>query len=193
MNRFVQVAVVTAAVVAMGMAGSVAQAGAFDNVNVSYWAGTGSNQTVVVVDFAPGATYAFGYRWDGNAKGWDALSAIDAAGVLNVDATWWDLYQSHFVNDITYPGAVECIGQGWGYFLSADGNSWSESLDGVDRQDLVRDAWNGLAFGFYDANNNWAFSRAPATPFLAAPEPGTLTVLLLAGAGLAARRRRRVG
>jgi hypothetical protein len=193
MKRFVQAAVVAAAVVAMGMAGPVARAGTFDNVNVQYWAGSGSNQTVVVVDFAPGNTYAFGYRWDGNATGWDALAAVDAAGTLDVssDLSWWNKYQSHWVTDLAYPGGVEGSGSTWGYYLSSDGNTWNESMLGVDGEALVDGGFQGWSWCDYDYYT-WAHLRAPTTPFVdASPEPATLTVLLVAGAGLAARRRRR--
>ena len=132
-----------AAVAVVGFVEAVGLADVFDNVNVKYWAGSGTSQAVIVVDFGPGGNCAFGYRWDGNAMGWDALAAIDAGGALNVDATWWAAFQSHFVNDLSYPGAVKGGGESWGYYVSPNGSAWSESLQGVDREPLVSGGCQG--------------------------------------------------
>ena len=52
-----------------------------DQVDVQYWAGSGSSRSVMVVDFGAGANYAFGYRWDGSATSWDMLKTVcEASG-----------------------------------------------------------------------------------------------------------------
>ena len=71
-------------VLVMSAFGSLAGGAMVDDVVIEYWAGAseGDYEAIVVVDFAPGSNFAFGYRWnDGETPtGWDALSAIDAAG-----------------------------------------------------------------------------------------------------------------
>ncbi len=74
--------------------------------STEYTAGGGTNEATIVIDFDFGNSFLFGYYWDGDATGWDALDALDA-GALDVDATWYELYQSHFINDFDYPGGVE--------------------------------------------------------------------------------------
>lgn len=57
-------------------------ASAFGFDDITTWAGTGSNRTALVVDWNDGvepASLVWGYRWDGDAKGQDALTAIMAA------------------------------------------------------------------------------------------------------------------
>ncbi|HOF17908.1 MAG TPA: PEP-CTERM sorting domain-containing protein [Phycisphaerae bacterium] len=51
----------------------------FDQVSTEFWAGTGGSEAMCILDFGGGNSYAFGYRWDGDATGWDMLQAVVAA------------------------------------------------------------------------------------------------------------------
>ncbi len=133
-------------------------------VNIQYWAGTGSNEVVVVVDFAPGQTYAFGYRWDGTASGWNALAAIDNAGALDVTATTYSW--GHMVTNIAYPGATQTTGDDWGYWLGTGGSAWAEAMTGPDGRVLTDGSWDARCWSPIDWET-WAHTRAPTTPFLA--------------------------
>ncbi|RLB78651.1 MAG: hypothetical protein DRH15_09875, partial [Deltaproteobacteria bacterium] len=61
-------------------------------VDVEAWTGTGSNETILVVDWnrldngpeTVSESHAFGYRWDGTAYESDMLSAFNDAGILEV-------------------------------------------------------------------------------------------------------------
>jgi len=60
---------------------AAAQAYSIDQADLEFWAGSGSSRSVMVVDFGAGANYAFGYRWDGSATGWDMLKTVcEASG-----------------------------------------------------------------------------------------------------------------
>lgn len=142
---------------------SVGWAGTFDGVDVKYWAGSGASEAVVVIDFGPGHNYAFGYSWDGNATGWDALAAIDAAGSVNVDATWSVDFQSHFISNFGYPGATKGTGITWGYYGSTNGSSWSAWGVGADGRALVNGDYDGWSWGNCDTST-WAHLRPPTTP-----------------------------
>ncbi len=78
-------------------------------IDVEAWAGSGENETILIVDWnkldqeANGAdivseSHAFGYRWDGTAYESDMLTAFNDAGILNVTTG----YGGGFVNNIGY-------------------------------------------------------------------------------------------
>ncbi len=99
--------------------GASAHAAAYDFngtlIDVDAWAGTGENETILVVDWncldtgesTISESHAFGYRWDGTAYELDMLLAFDEAGILTVT-------QGSF-------------GEGWldniGYYGDEDGES----------------------------------------------------------------------
>ncbi|MCB0763864.1 MAG: T9SS type A sorting domain-containing protein [Flavobacteriales bacterium] len=73
----------------------------FSMNDVLYWVGTGTDSTVLVIDFLDGnpdgSSYAWGYLHDGTATAEEMLVAIDAADMdLEIAII------SGFVNDITY-------------------------------------------------------------------------------------------
>ena len=172
-------------------AAQAAKAGLVYEKGIEYAAGAGENKATIVIDFDAGDFYLFEYRWDGQASGWDALSAIDTAALLSVDATWYEQFQSHFVNDFGYPGGVKYdygagAATGWGYWGSGDGENWLLN-GGVDGRMLTNGGWDGWVWSNYDYSVSWDPIRAPGM----APEPGTI---LLLGAGamyvLKARKNR---
>ncbi|MCE5279441.1 MAG: PEP-CTERM sorting domain-containing protein [Planctomycetaceae bacterium] len=164
-----------------------AQAAVFDGVQVEAWTGSGANEAVVVIDFGVGKNFAFSYRWDATATGWDALAAIDASGAIDVNATWYDAFQAHLVNDISRTGVTKDDGYSWGYYTSSDGSSWSEYSMGCDARPLSNGAWDGWSWGWIDFET-WAHQRSPVTPAVVVPEPITLGLLLVGGAALLRRR-----
>lgn len=133
-------------------------------VDIEYWAGTGSQRAVCVVDFAPGETFAFGYRWDGEKTSFDMLQAISAAGTMsfayNTD------FGSPFVDSITYAGRTMGAYWGWpdnwlGYFISVDGLNWADSWEGVSTRVLADGDWDGWSQQTTDA---WPPAYVPDAP-----------------------------
>jgi hypothetical protein len=151
-----------------------------------YSAGAGANEAIIVVDFDAGNYFAFKYKWDGLATGWDALAAIDAAGALDVEAKWYEEFGSHFVSDFVYPagqkydygGAVT----GWGYWGSINGQDWILNT-GVDNRQLESGSWDSWVWSNYDTVS-WDPIRGPGQ----VPEPTTISLFSI-GIVLLLRRR----
>ncbi|MEX0776422.1 MAG: PEP-CTERM sorting domain-containing protein [Phycisphaeraceae bacterium] len=55
-------------------------------VDVEYWAGSGSNAAVLVVDFGSGNNYAFGYRWDDE----DTFTRVSSPTTTPQGQNWLD-------------------------------------------------------------------------------------------------------
>ena len=156
----------------------VLAASAVQAVVIEYSAGDGASEAFVTVDFGYDI-YNFSYKWDGSApvSGWDMLDSIDQAGALDVDATWYESFQSHLVNDFTYGDAAKFDGgTSWGYYGSTDGENWSSNPVGVDTKQLTDGDWDGWSWGALD--ENWNHMRAPGE---AVPEPVSLMLLGLGG------------
>ena len=148
-------------------------------VDVDYWSGSGSNEAVVVVDFhaTGGDSYAFGFKWDGSATGYDALVAIDAAGALDFEATpYGDM--DYFIDNFHYNSESGNPGYYWQYFTSTDGSAWTSSWVGMSSRTLTNGDWDGWYNGFDPG-------VSPTTPI---PEP--MTIVSLGLGGLLLRRRR---
>lgn len=67
---------------------------------VPFWIGTGSDSTLLIVDFQDGSSdssYTWGYAYNGNASGEDLLNAVAAA-----DENFMVDISSGFLNDVTY-------------------------------------------------------------------------------------------
>ncbi|MHC4156528.1 MAG: PEP-CTERM sorting domain-containing protein [Planctomycetota bacterium] len=151
-----------------------------------YTAGSGDNEATIAVDFDLGNYFLFTYRWDGDATGWDALSAIDQAGSLAVEATDFGEW-GMFVDDLDYPGGLEYdygegINTGWSYCIG-DNESWSSSPVGVSFYPLSDGEWNSWVWTNYD--ESWMPVRGPGEQPI--PEPGTLALL---GLGVLLVRKR---
>jgi hypothetical protein len=141
-------------------------------VEVDYWAGTGSNETIVVVDFSAtgGDSYAFGFKWDGIATGYDALTAIDAAGALHFTATYYSGI-GYFVDNFYYNSESGDPSYYWQYFTSSNGIAWNSSPAGVSDRTLTSGDWDGWYNGFGPG-------VSPTTPI---PEPTTIALLGFGG------------
>jgi hypothetical protein len=149
---------------------------------IEYWAGSGRNEAVVVIDFGTDS-YAFGYRWDeGTKSGKDLLDAVAAAGSLDYTEA------GGFLATLSYGTHLE-QGQGgwpddwWSYFISEDGVNWVASDVGFTARELSNGVWDGWARQTTDA---WPAAHLPVTPV---PEPCTVALLGL-GALLLGRRGR---
>ncbi len=166
---------------------AVANGGLTYEGSVEYTAGTGENEAMIVIDFDFEEYFVFGYRWNGDASGWDALEAIAQAGALEVDAQWYEEFGNHFVSDFIYPdgeaydygGAIT----GWGYWGSDDGESWAVNT-GVDGRVLGDGDWDSWTWSNYDFDISWDPQRSPGE----APVPEPVTLCLF-GAGILLFRR----
>jgi hypothetical protein len=153
-----------------------------DGTVIEYWAGSGSNEAVVVIDFGTDS-YAFGYRWDEGVKyGKDLMDAVSAAGSLDCTGT------EGFLATISY-GSYLDVGQAgwpgdwWSYFTSDDGKDWVMAPVGFAARELSPGTWDGWARQTTEA---WPPAHVPSTP---TPEP--VTVALLGLGALFLRKGRR--
>jgi hypothetical protein len=133
----------------------------FNDILVEYWAGNGSNESVVVIDFGI-ESFTFGYRWDGTKYGKDLMDTIAAAGPLDYNDS------AGFLNTISY-GSYSNIGQvgwpadWWSYFISTDGENWVDAGEGFATRVLTDGSWDGWA---HQTTGDWPAIHLPTTPFL---------------------------
>jgi hypothetical protein len=151
--------------VAAALDGPDALPGSPGGAVVEYWAGSGSNEAILVVDFGADS-YAFGYRWEGGPKyGKDLLDAVDAAGALEHTEA------GGFLTTLSY-GAYVNTGQNgwpndwWSYFISDDGKTWVGSDVGFATRELSHGSWDAWA---YQATSAWPPDHLPVAPL---PAPG---------------------
>ncbi len=148
-------------------------------VEVEYWGGSGSNEAIIVVDFhaTGGDSYAFGFKWDGSATGYDALVEIDAAGALDFEATYYS-GSGYFIDNFYYNSVSGDQSYYWQYFTSSDGSAWDSSAVGMSDRTLTVGDWDGWYNGFETG-------VSPTTPI---PEPATVALFALGGLLLSRRR-----
>lgn len=161
-------------------------------VDVEYWAGSGTNETIIVIDWngtaGPYTTeaHAFGFRWDGTAYVSDALAAIDAAGALDITTA----YSGAFLNDAIYDqagvdGDYHTAGTYVGWWAAGDttdfGATWVGNGGGITSEELA----DGKIEGMNINNDNWGLG----TITIPVPEPATMSLLLVGLAGLLRRRQ----
>ncbi len=121
-------------------------------VDVEAWAGTGENETILVVDWnklddngadTVSESHAFGYRWDGTAYESDMLSDFNDTGVLAVDAG--NTYS--FVMNIAFADEDEL----WGAHMHVESGSWNLASTSDPYA-----YWGGWG----DPNSGWDFNTA---------------------------------
>ena len=127
-------------------------------VDVEAWTGTGSNETILVVDWnrldngleTVSESHAFGYRWDGTAYESDMLSAFNDAGILEVTTA----YGGAFVVNIKYDDV-----ENGEYHQHIEEGSWN-----------LASTSNPYAYwgGWGDSNTEWDFNKAGITEELLA-------------------------
>jgi hypothetical protein len=80
-------------------------------INVEAWAGSGTNESVLVVDWQfmggpyQSESHAFGFRWNGEAYEADMLNALSNAKVFSLSSG----YGGAFLEDIVYNDGVETL------------------------------------------------------------------------------------
>jgi hypothetical protein len=163
------------------------------DITVDYWAGAGSNETIVVIDWnqtnGPYQTssHAWGFRWDGTAYLSDALAAIDAAGALNITT----LYGGNFVGDAFYynpsidsDNHTSAGYSGWWWVGDTinGGATWDATSAGLTSEIITSGEIEGLNLD----NDNWT----SATLTIPTPEPCTLTILAIGGLLVGKRKKK---
>ncbi|HPQ70576.1 MAG TPA: hypothetical protein PKW95_15735 [bacterium] len=137
--------------------------GLWDDYDVTYWAGTGANEAVLVVDWGS-VTMMWGYRWDGSATGQDMMAAIDEAserfyaeylyGGAAVYGIGWDADGDGFSKTDADDYYEEGWSSGyWSYWLSTDGRTWSYSSVGFAGRTLSNGCWDGWSWPTSAPNN----------------------------------------
>ncbi|MGD0597745.1 MAG: hypothetical protein ABSA64_09540 [Sedimentisphaerales bacterium] len=165
------------------------------DIVVDYWAGAGSNETVVVIDWnqtnGPYETssHAWGFRWDGTAYLSDALAAIDAAGALNITT----LYGGDFVGDAFYynpsidsDNHTSAGYSGWWWVGDTinGGVTWDATAAGLTSEILS----SGKIEGLNSVTNYDEWLAGGDTLTIPTPEPCTLTILAIGGLLLRKRK-----
>jgi hypothetical protein len=158
--------------------------------DTEYTAGSGSNEATIVIDFDFDNYFIFKFQWgsESSPTGWDALDVLDTADGLYVNSTWYEVWQSHFINDFDYAGGSEydfgvSAVTGWHYYGSVDNTNWSEN-SGVDNRVLNDGDWDSWVWTNY--NESWMPLRGPGQE----PVPEPMTIMLL-GFGVLMMRRRK--
>lgn len=161
-----------------------------------YSVGSGANTAYVAVDFDFGTAFVFEYKWDG-AGGvlWDAMSAMDAAGDLNIAATNWGELESpnYFIDTISYLDAAvhpydSILWPYWNIFTSQDGAAWvSPATEGVSQIVVQNSGWYSLLWTYsqFDGSDYTPVRQPGSMPI---PEPAAIAIMAL-GMVLARRRK----
>ena len=157
-------------------------------LDITASAGTGSSTAYFVIDFdfTGGDSYAFAYRFNGDATAHDAFVAF---GDLGLSYTFDDYGEwGIFANNFAWGPDVGDVDNYWAHSLAApDGSgivNWSDAVSSVDMTDLS----NGLLSGWYNGFNEDFSAIPPSMPLTAVPAPGILALL---GLSLCVQRRRR--
>ena len=162
-------------------------------LTIDYWAGSGANESVIVIDWnqtnGPYKTefHCFGFRWDApQTTVKDALTALEATGPLSVIYA----YGGGFIGDMIYDqtsvdgdyhtAGTDFFGWWWTGHTDDGGLTWTGNSDGVDKKQLR----HGRIEGFNLDGANWTSDS------LTIPEP-TSMVLLASGAVVFSRSRKR--
>jgi hypothetical protein len=159
-------------------------------VEVDYWAGTGSNETIVVIDWnqtnGPYTTesHAWGYRWSGTKYLSDAITGICDAGALIVTTSYGGAFPNDaFYNDpsVDSDNHTSAGWSGWWWLGdTVNGASWTPNAGGITSEVLV----NGNIEGMNIDSGAWTSDT------LSIPVPEPMTIALLGLGGLLLRRRR---
>lgn len=183
--------------------------------SIQFWVGSGSNRAAMVIDWkdASESSFGWGYRWNGEATGYDMIRAIagnigtnlnpavpDEGGDVALTLLTKEFPFGLVVDTLRYEFGPVTLAEGgfdpntsgyWAYYI-ADGITklpgiWESSNVGMTDRILANNSWDAWTWAEnFDAT-------VPVAPIAAIPEPG-ITVLFLAGGLLivlvAIRRRR---
>jgi hypothetical protein len=174
-------------------------------INVDYWTGSGSSETILIVDWENAGnwvskSHAFGYRWDGSPTTEATMLAdIDAGGALDITTGYggafiYNLYYNdadgdhhqHTEEGSWNPGSTNDVNAVWGD-MSSDWTKlgdWDANQMGIDNEYIA----NGQLEGF---NAIWWYTSKPNLNLtVPVPEPTSLAILMAAGTMGMIRRRR---
>jgi hypothetical protein len=187
------------AALVVGMFAGMAAADPYEfqgiEVEVDYWAGTGANEALLVIDWnntnGPYTTesHAWGVRWEDDGYFLsDAINWVTAAGALEVTTS----SGGAFVDDAFYSDPLidpddhtsdGYTGWWWMGTTTDAGDNWLLNGGGISTEPLV----SGILYGMNVDEGDWT-SETLSIPIV--PEPGTM-LLLLAGLPIATGWRRR--
>jgi len=168
-------------------------------IDVEYWTGTGSSQTLLIVDWNNATTnsttsYAFGYRWDGSATTEaDMLADIAANGALDISTGYGGafIYNIYYTNSAgntyehTEEGSWNLASTGnvfaqWGDF-SEDWTKigeWSANTAGLTDEYIADGHLEGInLIWWFDASKN---NQNLDIPYATVPEPASAALLTIA-------------
>ncbi|MFQ3548639.1 MAG: PEP-CTERM sorting domain-containing protein [Armatimonadota bacterium] len=188
MARNIKRMIVLCTVLMMAISGSVS---AFSFLDIEAWAGSGSNQAALVIDWNDGNStecYVWGFRWDGTATGSDMfyaiasaypeLSFVDLGGYIDRitygihDEGGWDPNLQYFWNYSTANNTTEFP------------TEWTMSWVGFAERTLSNNSWDGWAWG--------GWPTFPSDPTAApVPEPASIAVLAIGTLPILYRLRKR--
>lgn len=178
-------------------------------VDVEAWAGSGSNETILVVDWnkldnGPNTvteSHAFGYRWDGTAYESDMLDAFHDAGILTVSTGYGGAFLNNigFIDEAEPYGAHMHIEEGsWNLASTTDPNArwgtwgdseWDWNMAGITQELLADGQFEGInAIMWFGTMPPYANDQLDIP--ITVPEPASLALLTLGVAGVIGRRRR---
>lgn len=179
--------------VAFAAVASASAALTFDDIQIETWVGSGTNKSVLVVDFGP-ESFAFGYNFDGAKSGWDMIS--DVAANTDLEIAHNIQFGGPVVYSIGYHGYLlsydslnydpDNPSHWWEYWTSPDGAVWQSSWVGCQDRELADGAWDGWTF-----SPPWPNPSTP--PHAPVPEPSSVLALCsligLAGSTKLLRRK----
>jgi len=157
-----RVASILAALSLVIVAAGTVQAHSFEDVDVEFWAGSGTNEALLVLDWkGVGAYLAFGYRWSGAATGLSMLQAVRSASGGRLYVEWvpgypqqavfglgWDADDDGFSktdpDDYYQEGWLET--SYWSYWLSTNGQAWDYAEEGLVLRNLSDGDWDGWSW-----------------------------------------------
>lgn len=144
--------------------------------------GTGTNQTMIVIDWETGFTqsHAWLYTYDGMKVVADALDAIQS----EVPDFQWS--GTAFADYINYDDGLEyhhTVNTGWISFWNKDSGDWALNNLGVYEQQLMNGGWSGSIADDYP---DWG-DVPPTIPSI--PEPNNI-LIFVSGIYFTLRRRK---
>lgn len=158
------------------------------NLDPTFTAGTGTNESYMVVDFQDGTSqpsFLFGYKYDGTKTGLDmveALSAYDAPAVGYVPGYGPGTTSSlgPAIESFAFLGHSQAgfdINAYWGYYTK-DAGVWDYAPTGFSTRTLFNGSYDGWSF----SNGTDPLPRDPGAPV---PEGNSALLLGFGMAGLA--------